>query len=366
MHGQVAVLVDDYEVSVEPVEDPPTVEPSAVLTRVERTNVCGSELHMWRREMPVPNGIVLGHEAVLRVEELGEAVETDSAGEPLKEGDLVTPVYFQPCGSCVACGDGQFYACDITRSTRDWMKPHTLDPYYHGTFATHYYLDEGQYFYKVPDGVSAASAAGANCALSQVLFGLESAGVRRGDSVVIQGAGGLGLAAVAVAGAAGAETIVIEGTQRRLDRAAAFGADHLVDLREYEAPDDRARRVRELTDGAGADIGVEVAGFPEVFSEGPGLLRHGATYLEIGNISPGLMTEFDPASLTLKRITVMAQLLYQPWYLRRALSFLADHGELYPFDRLVDAEYPLTEAQTALEDSDNQDVTRACLLPGDD
>lgn len=363
MHGKVVTLAGDREVEVVDIEEPPEVEPEAVFTEVVRTNVCGSELHFWRKEMPIPSGAVLGHEAVLRVAELGDEVSTDSAGESIAEGDLVAPVYFKPCGTCPACRNGQDHACDLMRSTGEWMQPHQVPPHYRGTFATHYYLDEDQEFYKVPEGVSPEVAAGANCALSQVLFGLESAGLRRGDSVAIQGAGGLGLAATAVAKTAGAEVIVIEGAKRRLEQAEAFGADHLVDLNEFESPGERARRVQELTGGAGADIGLEVAGFPEVFSEGPELLRNGATYLEVGNISPGLTTEFAPASITTKRITVMAQMLYPPWYLKRALDFLDDHGDAFPFDELVDAEYSLEEAQTALEHSDEHSVTRACLVP---
>lgn len=362
MHGKVVTLSGARDVELVDIEEQPTVESDAVFTEVVRTNVCGSELHFWRKEMPIPAGAVLGHEAVLRVVELGEDVSTDSAGNSVSEGDLVAPVYFQPCGTCPACRNGQFHACDLMRSTGEWMQPHQIPPHYRGTFATHYYIDEGQSFYSVPDGVPSEIAAGANCALSQVLFGLESVGVRRGDSVVIQGAGGLGLAATAVAKVAGAEVIVIEGAPPRLEQAKAFGADHLVDLNEYETPGERARRVQELTDG-GADIGLEVAGFPEVFSEGPELLRNGATYLEIGNISPGLSSEFAPASITTKRITVKAQMLYPPWYLNRALDFLDDHGDDFPFNSLVDAEYALEDAQTALEHSDEQSVTRACLIP---
>lgn len=366
MHGRVVTLAGDRSVEVVDIESAPEVESNAALTTVERTNVCGSELHIWRGEMPIPTGAVLGHEAVLRIEELGDDVETDGAGEPVSAGDLVTPVYFQPCQTCAACRNGQFYACDLMRSTGEWMQSHRVPPHYRGTFATHYYIDEGQYFYRVPESVPAAVAAGANCALSQVLFGLESAGLRRGDSVVIQGAGGLGLAAAAVASVAGAHVIVIEGAAGRLDRASAFGADEVVDMREHETPGERARRVQELTDGDGADIGLEVAGVPSAFTEGPELLRNGGTYLEVGNISPGLTDDFPPASLTINRITVMAQMFYQPWYLKRSLDFLERHGDAFPFESLVDAEYPLDEAQRALEHSDDHRVTRACLLPDHD
>lgn len=363
MHGKVVTLAGEREVEVIGIESAPAVEPNAALAEVVRTNVCGSELHFWRGEMPMPDGAVLGHEAVLRLTELGAAIATDSAGEPIAEGDLVTPVYFQPCETCVACRNGQFHACELARATSEWMQPHHVPPHYRGTFATHYYLDPGQHFYRVPEGVPPTVAAGANCAISQVLFGLNTVDLDHSESIVIQGAGGLGLAGTAVADATGAEVVVVDGVEERLRLASAFGADHVVDLRDYDTPGERARRVQELTGGDGADVGLEVAGVPEAFVEGPELIRTGGRYLEVGNISPGLTAEFAPAALTINRLTVHAQLLYQPWYLHQALGFLAEHGGDYPFGDLVAGEFPLEAAQTALEDGDDRSVTRASLVP---
>jgi len=79
--------------------------------------------------------------------------------------------------------------------------------------------------------------------------------------VVVQGAGGLGIFAAAAARELGAgKVIVVDGIQERLDLAAAFGADDLIDLRELKTPEQRVQRVRELTDGWGADVVVEDLG----------------------------------------------------------------------------------------------------------
>ncbi|MFB6282336.1 MAG: zinc-binding dehydrogenase [Halobacteria archaeon] len=363
MNGKAAVLAGEREVEIVDIEDRPEIEENAVFTRVKRSNVCGSEIHFWKGEFPVPPGAVLGHEAVLEIDELGEGVTEDSAGNPVKEGDTITPVYFNPCRGCSACSNGQFYACDIVKSTGDWMQPHQIEPYFRGTFATHYYIQPQQQFYKVPDGIPGHVAAGANCALSQVLFGFEKADLRQGENVVIQGAGGLGINAIAVAKESNANVIVVEGADNRIERAKEFGADHVIDLKEYGDSEQRVRRVQELTGGEGADVGMEVAGIPEAFVEGANMLRNGARYIELGNISTQLKTEFSPADLTLQRITVHALLFYQPWYLNKALSFLERHVDDYPYEELLDAEFPLEEAQTALEKSDKQEFTRASLIP---
>lgn len=339
----------------------PTPETGAVLTEVERANVCGSELHIWQGYHPQVKQGVLGHEALCRVAELGDGVETDYAGQPIAEGDLVAPVYYLTCRRCAACQRGQFNLCE--NAYEYWSKPPEEPPHFHGTFASHYYIHPDQYFYKIPDGLSPNVAAGANCALSQVLFGIDEVGVSQGDTVVVQGAGGLGLNSVAVANERGAETIVVEGVDGRLDRAEAFGADHLIDFREYDTVEARVERVRELTDGEGADVGVEVAGVPSAFAEGVQLVRDGGQYLEMGNLNPGHTTEFDPGRFTRSGVTIHAVVRYHPWYLRKALSFLDEHGDDYPYDDLIDAHYDLVDVEEALHASEDRTVTRATLVP---
>ncbi|MFB6167842.1 MAG: zinc-binding dehydrogenase [Haloferacaceae archaeon] len=342
----------------------PEPEPGAVVTEVVRANVCGSELHIWRGHHPEVTEGVLGHEALCRVSELGDGVETDYAGQPVEAGDLVAPVYYITCQRCESCLNGEFHLCQ--NAYRHWSKPPEEAPHFHGTFATHYYIHPNQYFFKIPDGLDERIAAGANCALSQVLFGLDETGVEYDDTVLVQGAGGLGLNAVAVANERGAETIVVEGVDGRIDRAREFGADHVVDFREYETVDERRERVERLTDGTGADVAVEVTGVPDAFAEGIHLLRDGGRYLEMGNVSPGHTTEFDPGLLTRKSIDITSVVRYDPWYLHRALRFLERNVEAYPYDRLVDAEFDLLDVDEALERTDSREITRAALLPGHD
>jgi threonine dehydrogenase-like Zn-dependent dehydrogenase len=345
--------IQEYEV--------PAPDPGAVLTRIERANVCGSELHIWRGHHPEVKEAVLGHEALCRVDELGEGVETDYAGQPIEEGDLVAPAYFVTCRQCPPCQEGQFHLCE--NAYRNWSRPPEEPPHFHGTFASHYFIHPDQYFYKVPEALDPGIAAGANCALSQIIFGMDKVGVGYDETVVVQGAGGLGLNAIACANERGAETIVVEGVDGRIDRARQFGVDHVVDFREHDTVEARAERVRELTGGTGADLGVEVAGVPDAFSEGIELVRTGGRYLEIGNVSPGHHTEFDPGLLTRKSIDIVPVVRYDPWYLKRALEFLAENDGKYPYGDLIDAEFDLVDVDEALAKSDSREVTRATLLP---
>lgn len=344
-----------------PVPDPET---HAVVTEVERTNVCGSELHVWRGDHPLTD-CVLGHEAICRVSKLGEKVDTDSAGQPISEGDLVAPVYFQTCQHCEFCRRGEFYRC--ANDYEHAGKSPEIWPHFHAPWGTHYYIYPNQHFYKLPDALEATPdiAAAANCALSQVKFGLDETGVEFGDTVVIQGAGGLGLNVTAYANERGAETIVIEGVDQRIERAREFGADHVIDFREYETATARTDRVRELTDGVGADVAVEVAGVPEAFNEGIDLLRVGGRYLEMGNVRPGHTIDFDPGKLVRKSIDVTTAVEYNPWVLYESLEFLAKTKDTYPYEKLLDAEYSLIDVEEALERSERRELTRATLVPHD-
>ncbi len=360
--GRVVYMPEPGEIEFReyPVPEP---EPGAIVTEIVRANVCGSELHIFEGGHPHVQDSVLGHEALCRVAALGEDVETDYAGEPIAVGDLIVPAYFKTCRHCAHCGRGDFRLCE--NAYEHWSQPPDVAPHFHGTFGTHYYVTPDQFFFKVPSGIDEAVVASANCALSQMLYGLEHVDVTMNETVVIQGAGGLGLNAIAIAKEKGADVIMIEGVDERLDRANAFGADHTIDFREYETVDARADRVRALTDGLGADVGVEVAGVPDAFSEGPRLLRTGGRYLEVGNIVPGPTTDFDPGYLTRSSISIDGIVRYDPWYLKQSLEFLAANGEDYPFDELL-SEFALEDVRTALDHSADRDLTRASLIPNDD
>ena len=189
-----------------------------------------------------------------------------------------------------------------------------------------YYLRPGGAIFKVPDALSDELVAPVNCALSQVIFGLDQAGLRFGYTVVIQGAGGLGVQAAAVAKDMGASVvIVVDQIPGRLELARAFGADHTLQL--AEVPDRRARvkQVRDWTGARGADLACDFVGFPPVVPEGIEMLRAGGRYLEIGCISRGRTVEFDPSSLVWGSKTIVGVVMYDPWVIPRALDFLRRH-----------------------------------------
>src|SRR5262249_59069738 len=132
-----------------------------------------------------------------------------------------------------------------------------------------------------------------NCALSQVLYGLRVAGVRFGDRVVIQGAGGLGIQAAAVAKDMGAATvIVVDQIPGRLELARAFGADHTLNLKDVPDRKERVKLVRQWTGGAGGDGACGPLGVSCGIPAGLEMLRSRGAYPAIRSISSGASFDF--------------------------------------------------------------------------
>lgn len=342
--------------------DLPEPEPGGLLAAIVRANVCGSELHIWRGHHPTVKQCVMGHEMLGRVYRLGAGVTTDYAGEPLAVGDRIVACYFLTCRKCRACRKGQFNLCENVY--RFWMQHPDTAPHFHGTFATHYCIHPDQYVYKVPEAVPDAIASFANCALSQVYYGLDLAALTAGETVVLQGAGGLGLSAIAVAKERGARVIAIDGVDYRLEAALAFGADDIVDMREYQTAEARAAEVLRLTDGWGADVAMELTGVPTAFSEGVLLVRPGGRLVSIGNVSPGHTTHFDPGLLNRKQVQIIPVIRYQPWYLLKSLQLLATTQGRYPWEALVDQDFAFEDVNTALLRSERREVRRASIVVG--
>jgi threonine dehydrogenase-like Zn-dependent dehydrogenase len=346
----------------------PEVEPGAALIRVSLANVCGSDLHIWRGELdPRKRSWALpkhmGHEMTGRIAALGEGVTTDSDGQPLAVGDRVVYRYFFPCGRCRNCLNDCSRACprryqQIASTSDEW-------PHFKGAFGDYFYLHPEHVMFKVPDALPDDLVVGLNCAFSQVVCGLEVANLKMGETLVIQGAGGLGLYAIAVAreSSGAGKIIVIDGVQERLDLAAEFGADELLDLRELKEAEARITRVKELADGWGAEVVMDVAGFPSVVEEGVRMLAGGGRYIEIGNISPGLTYSADPSVWVTGNVNLHGIHVYEPRHLREALSLLERTRDRYPYDRVVSHRLPLDQVNEALAAQDSGHVTRTSLVP---
>lgn len=353
------------EIREYPVPDP---EPGAIVVKVRLAGICGSDLHSWRGDFgtgPLPHEQVMGHEMTGHVSKLGQGVTTDSLGRPLREGDRVCYLPFFPCYRCYLCAKGEINFCP----NRIWGGPPAGQwPYFNGAFADYYYLPPRHWVYKVPGELTDAVAVPVNCAVSTVMQGLIMVGVGQGDDVVIQGAGGLGLSATAIARDMGADrVIVLDRLHPRLELAREFGATHTINVDEYDTPQARIDRVWELTDGRGADVVAELVGMPALLVEGVEMLHNAGTLLELGNLGRGTV-DFAPSSLLRgKGRRIVGGAMYKPHIIPKALDFLVRTRERYPFHKMVSHIFPLTQVNEAFAEAEwanrQTPVIRACLAP---
>jgi threonine dehydrogenase-like Zn-dependent dehydrogenase len=279
--GKRVVLVEanrPVEVWERPIEAP---GPGEVILRTQLAGVCGTDVHLWRGEVALPGPVVLGHEGIATIEELGSGVRTDYAGAPLQIGDRVYWLAVRPCNRCYECtvrNDPTLCAELLQDLFRDAAEPPCAC---YSEFAS---LPAGMPFYRIPDDTPSEAVIAFGCAMPTMLQGLERiGGIAVNQTVVIQGCGPVGLAAVLLARISGAREIVVLGApKRRLEMARRFGATATIDLDEVKSPNERIARVRDLTDGRGAEVVIEAAGAVPAFGEGIQLAAKAGRYLIVG------------------------------------------------------------------------------------
>src|SRR3954453_16602970 len=210
MKGRVVVL-KQYHAPLEIQElEVPDVEPGAVLVRTTMAGICGSDLHTWRgdqegRALP-PGGRCFGHEGTGVVAALGSGVSTDFLGNSLKEGDRAVYSATVSCRRCRDCLNGDTNLCSQHNLVYRRADAGNF-PFFTGTFGDYIYLEPGHPVFRTPDELTDAEVAPANCAYGTVMQGIRRADLRAEQHVVVQGSGGLGLAAIGIARHLGAATI---------------------------------------------------------------------------------------------------------------------------------------------------------------
>jgi alcohol dehydrogenase len=293
--------------------DPTIEQPTDAIVEIDTTTICGTDLHILKGDVPtVTEGRTLGHEAV------GTVVETGSGVEDIQKDDKVLVSCISACGRCKYCRRGLQSQC---LSGGGWILGHLVD----GTQAEYVrtpFADTS--LYKVPEGLSD----------EQVLFladilptgfeiGVLNGGVKPGDTVVVVGAGPVGLAAIITAKLYGPGRIVaVDLDNSRLERAREFGADVTIN----NSSENAVERVQEMTDGLGAEVVMEAVGVPATFELCTELVCPGGRVANIG-------VHGEPATLHLetlwiKSITITTGLV--DTYSTLTLLKLVSEGRLDP------------------------------------
>jgi len=343
--------------------DDPVVEPGAVLLETVASEVCGTDVHLHHGRLAgVPYPIVPGHVSVGRVLE-APGVDADALGHPLAPGDVVT--FLDVHEVCHAC-----YHCTIARqpnrcpSRKVYGITYSAEDGPLGGWAERIYLKPGVRVLKLVGGLEADDVIGGGCGLFTGFAAVDRAGVRLGDSVLVQGSGPVGLAAAAFAGLAGAAQVLVTGApDARLSLARRLGADHVWDVTATSL-EERAEAVAGLTGGRGPDVVIEAAGNPAAIGEGLDLVRDGGTYVVAGHYTDAGATSLNPhTQINRKHVDVRGQWGTDFHHLVRALRVFARHRARLPFRDVIGGRYGLEDAGRALADVESLGVTKAIITP---
>ena len=348
---------------IQEFELPRDLEPGAALCKVRLSTICGSDLHTigGRRQEPTP--LILGHEILGEIVELGEGLDRDAAGLPLRPGDRVTWTIMAFCGDCFYCNRGLPQKCEHLR--KYGHSRCTQSPGLTGGYAEFVCLWPGTAVFRVPDALPDEVAAPANCALATVVNGVETIGLVQGETVLIQGAGLLGLNLVALAKEAGAaKMFVTDVSAARLQMATRFGADVCINIGDTSSGD-VVGGIRDESGGYGVDVAFEVCGATVAIGQGVEALRIGGRYLIAGLVMPDTDLGIEGNQVTRKCLTIKGIHNYAPVHLERGLAHLAAHHERYPFAELVGATYPLDDIGEAVEAAFTGESIRVAVTPVD-
>jgi alcohol dehydrogenase len=336
----------------------PDLSEGELLVRVRLATICGSDLHTVQGRRTVGCPTVLGHETVGTVAALAPVVvPLDLAGQPLAVGDRIIWSVLVHCGECFFCTAGLPQKCEhLFKYGHEPLGVGGL----HGGLATHCILKRGTVVLRVPPELSDAVAAPAGCATATVAAALRHASDLAGRSVLIQGAGLLGLTAAAWARERGASAVIAcDVHAQRLDLAGTFGATHA--LRADAA--DLRERILNLTGGRGVDVALEMSGAAQAVLDGIEFLRPGGQAVWIGSVFPAQAPAFCPERVVRKHLTIHGVHNYRPDDLQAALAFLTAHHKRYPFAGLVGGPYPLEAVGEAFAAACDGTVIRVAVSP---
>ena len=273
------------QIRVEEIERPHAGVGQAVI-RVTLTTICGTDLHILRGEYPVQPGLVIGHEPVGVIDELGEGVTG------YKVGDRVLVGAITPCGQCRACLSGHLSQCghgEGYEALGGWQFGNTIN----GAQAEYLLVPYAQAnLAKIPDELTDEQVVLLADIASTGFSGAESAQVKIGDAVVVFAQGPIGLCATAGAKLMGAALIVgVDGDDERLRMSRQMGADVALDYRACDV----ISEVKKLT-GDGADVTIEALGTQQTFESALRCLRPGGTLSSLGVYSGKLQMPYDAFS----------------------------------------------------------------------
>jgi L-iditol 2-dehydrogenase len=368
-----------YEIREYPLPDPAA---GCVVVKMQVSGICGTDKHTYQgfvgqyggagTPRPVPFPIIQGHENVGTIAAIGGSEKyLDFEGVELKLGDRVIVGPNVSCGSCYYCRhDFPYYCCENTVDYGNNISSKN-PPHLFGGWSQYLYVVPGSFLVKVPDDLPSEIAVLTE--IMAVTVGLDRAkqisafpseSFRFDDTVVVLGAGPLGMCFVMKARMLGAGTIIaIDLSDYRLGFARKLGADHMINASKISEMD-RLAQVRELTNGRGADVVVECAGVPGAVREGLDMLRISGLLIEAGNFSDMGEISISPhRHLCAKNVRILGVGGEEPAAYGPSMRQMVRYMRHYPLADFVTHRFGLRDVDAAMKKSMAADSMKVVIDP---
>ncbi len=337
----------------------PDPGPGEALVAVQTTGVCHTDLHYREGGINDEFPFLLGHESAGVVESVGPDV-TEVA-----PGDFVVLNWRAVCGDCRACNRGEPWYCFSTFNATQKMTLEDgteLSPALGiGSFAEKTLVAAGQCTKVDPDARAAAVGLLGCGVMAGIGAAINTANLRRGQSVAVIGCGGVGAASVAGAVLAGAGTIIaVDIDDRKLEVARQLGATHTVNSKESEP----VEAIRALTDGFGADVVIDAVGRPETWKQAFYARDLAGTVVLVGVPTPDMQLPDIPLIDVFGRGGSLKSSWYGDCLPSRDFPMLVDlyrQGRL-DLDAFVTEEIGLGDVEAAFEKMHTGDVLRSVVV----
>jgi alcohol dehydrogenase len=333
-----AVFVERGKIDLREVRRPEP-GPGQALVRVTLTTICGTDVHILKGEYPVRPGLVVGHEPVGRIEEIGLGVTGYAKGDRVIIGAIT------PCGQCRACLSGDGAQCshggEGVEPIGGWRFGNTID----GCQADYVLVPDAQAnLAKIPDALSDEDVVLCPDIMSTGFSAIERGNVRIGDAVAIFAQGPIGLSATAGARLAGASLVIgVDSVPKRLEQAKRMGADVVLNFKEQDV----VAEIKRLT-GGGVDVAVEALGTQETFESCLRSVRAGGTVSSLGVYSGHLRVPLDAIAAGLGDHTIVTTLCPGgKERMRRLMSVVL--AKRLPFHELVTHRFDLAHIGEAYD-----------------
>lgn len=318
----------------------PEPGPDDVLVAIRDVGICGSDIHYYEHgrigEYVVESPFVLGHESA------GEVVEVGNAVTGITSGDRVALEPGVPCRRCSHCKRGEYHLCESV----EFM----ATPPHDGAFAE-YVAWPADFCYPLPERVSTVEGRCVNLSRS---VSTRRGDVGPGDTVLVAGAGPIGLLVAATARAAGATDVLITDiVPTKLDFARQRGVDRAINVAET----DLTAAVDAYTDGIGADIVVECSGAEPSIKATLDAVRRGGTVVLVG-LADEAEVPLDVLNVIDNELDVHGSFRYHNTY-PTAIDLLAD--DVVDVEGNVDFESPLSEVDTAFDRATDPDIVKGLI-----